>query len=99
MCTIAFTTSDNATSGTNVLGALRTNFSANANSDFNTNLTKIWYMSIGNYNGYILPWYAANGYGNAFIGGQLVLYSTINQYNMINYITIDYKVSLYVGTF
>ena len=98
-CFVSFTTPDNATGGGNILGMLRSNFNANANTDFSVNITKIWYMSIGKYNGYILPWYVTNDYGNAFISGPLVLYSTINQYNLINYVTIDYKVSLYLGTF
>ena len=98
-CFVSLTTSNNATSGDNINGAFNANFGVNANTDFNTNLTRIWYVGIGKYNGYILPWNITNGYGNAFISGQLVLCSTINQYNMINYITIDYKVSLYVGTF
>ena len=98
-CTVAFTTLNNATGGANILGALRSNFTANANTDFSTNLAKIWYVGIGKYNGYILPWHITNDYGNAFISGQLVLYANINQYSMINYVTIDYKVSLYLGTF
>lgn len=98
-CFVSFTTSDNATSGGNILGMLRSSFSANANTNFSVNITKIWYMSIGKYNGYILPWYVTNDYGNAFISGPLVLYSTIERYNRINYVTIDYKVSLYLGTF